>query len=245
MRVIPIHMEGDVYAGANLATLILDSVGKEGEQLQNNDVLVVAHKIVSKAEGRVIDLATVKPSKRALGMAKRYKKDPRIVELILRESRKIIKMERGIIITETKNGLVCANSGVDVSNVDGDSAALLPVNPDRSAEIIRTVIKRYTDKDVAVMITDTFGRPFREGQVNVAIGLSGLQPIRDYRGSRDMFGKKLKVTQMAVADEVASAAELVMKKSNGVPVAIVRGLDYVEKGSARQLIRKHKNDLFR
>lgn len=245
MRVIPIHMEGDVYAGANLATLILDSVGKEGEQLQNNDVLVVAHKIVSKAEGRVIDLATVKPSKRTLGMAKRYKKDPRIVELILRESRKIIKMERGIIITETKNGLVCANSGVDVSNVDGDSAALLPVNPDRSAEIIRAVIKRYTDKDVAVMITDTFGRPFREGQVNVAIGLSGLQPIRDYRGSRDMFGKKLKVTQMAVADEVASAAELVMKKSNGVPVAIVRGLDYVSRGSARQLIRKRKNDLFR
>jgi len=246
MKVIPVHLKGDVRANSNLACLILSSIRNEKQQLNNNDVLVVAHKIVSKAEGRIIDLATVKPSKRAIKIAKKHGKDPRIVELILHESRKIEKMERGIIITETKHGFVCANAGIDKSNVYGDRVALLPANPDRSAERIRQTIKKRTGKDVAVIISDTFGRPFREGQVNVAIGISGLRPFKDYRGSKDMFGKELKVTKIAVADEMASAAELVMGKADRIPIAIIRGFIYENKqGSAKELIRKRKKDLFR
>ena len=246
MKVIPVHLKGDVRANSNLAYMILSSIKNEKQRLNNNDVLVVAHKIVSKAEGRIIDLATVKPSKRAIKIAKKHGKDPRIVELILHESRRIEKMERGIIITETKHGFVCANAGIDKSNVYGDSVALLPVNPDRSADKIRQAIKKRTGKDVAVIISDTFGRPFREGQVNVAIGISGLRPFKDYRGSKDMFGKELKVTKIAVADEIASAAELVMGKFDRIPATIIRGFKYENKqGSAKELIRKREKDLFR
>lgn len=226
--------------------MILSSIKNERQALKNNDVLVVAHKIVSKAEGRIADLATVKPSKRAINIAKKHHKDPRIAELILRESRRIVKMERGIIITETKHGFVCANAGIDKSNVYGDHVALLPANPDSSADKIRRAIEKQTGKNVAVIISDTFGRPFREGQVNVAIGVSGLKPFKDYRGSKDMFGKKLKVTEIAVADEIASAAELVMGKVNRVPIAMIRDFMYENRqGSAKELIRKRKKDLFR
>ncbi len=246
MEIIPIHLKGDVNAHSNLASLILSSIKNEGHLLKNNDVLVVAHKIVSKAENRIIDLATVKPSKRAVNIAKKHGKDSRIVEVILRESSRILRMKRGIIITETKHGFVCANAGIDKSNVHGDRAALLPKNPDRSADKIRLAIRKQTGKSIAVIITDTFGRPFREGQVNVAIGISGLKPIKDYRGSKDMFGKELKVTQIAVADEIASAAELVMGKTDRAPIAIIRDYMYENKhGSAKELIRRRKNDLFR
>lgn len=247
MEVIPIRLEGDVRANTDLADLIISSVRRAKKRLKDKDVLVIAHKIVSKAEGRVIDLSTVEPSGKAIRIAKKHHKDPKVVELILRESKKIVKSERGIIITETSRGLVCANSGVDQSNVNGDRASLLPEKPDISAERIRRAVRRKSGKDVVVIISDTFGRPFREGQVNVAIGVSGMRPIKDYRGSRDMFGKELKVTEIAVADEIASAAELVMGKADHVPLAIVRGLIYDEsrKGSASELIRERKNDLFR
>jgi len=246
MKVIPIYLKEDVRTNSNLPNLILSSIRRARYRLKNNDVLVVAHKIVSKAEGKVIDLVTVQPSKRAINIAKKYRKDPRIVELILRESRRIVKMERGIIITETKHGFVCANAGIDKSNIRGNSVALLPDNPDRSADNIKRVLKKQTGKNTAVIISDTFGRPFRKGQVNVAIGIAGLNPFKDYRGTKDMFGKQLKVTEIAVADEIASAAELVMGKTDRVPVAIITDFKYENKqGTAKQLIRKRKYDLFR
>lgn len=246
MKIIPIHLKEDVLINSNLANLILSSIRRAKYRLKKDDVLVVAHKIVSKAEGRVINLVTVKPSKRAINIAKKYRKDPRIVELILRESRRIVKMKRGIIVAETKHGLVCANAGVDKSNVRGDRAVLLPKNPDNSANKIRRDIKRQTAKNTAVIISDTFGRPFRLGQVNVAIGVSGLNPFKDYRGSNDMFGKQLKVTEIAVADEMASAAELVMGKTDRVPVAVITDFKYENKqGTAKEMIRKRKYDLFR
>ncbi|MGH9922782.1 MAG: coenzyme F420-0:L-glutamate ligase [Nitrososphaerales archaeon] len=246
MKITPIYLKGDVHANSNLANLILSSVRRAKYRLKNDDVLVVAHKIVSKAEGRVIDLVTIQPSMRAINIARKYRKDPRIVELILRESRRIVKMERGIIITETKHGFVCANAGVDKSNISGDRAVLLPTNPDRSAVKIKRAVMRQTRKNVAVIISDTFGRPFRKGQVNVAIGIAGLNPLKDYRGTKDMFGKQLKVTEIAVADEMASAAELVMGKTDATPVVIITDFKYENKqGSAKDLIRKRKYDLFR
>ncbi len=246
MRVIPIRLAQDVQPGASIAEVIASALRKTKQRLEDGDVLVIAHKIVSKAEDRIVDLSAVKPSARARRIAKQHAKDPRVVELILRESTRIVKMKDGIIITETKQGFVCANAGVDQSNVRGDRATLLPKDPDRSAGRIRRQLGKKTGKEIAVIISDTFGRPFREGQVNVAIGASGLEPIRDYRGTKDVFGKKLKVTQIAVADEIASAAELVMGKADRIPVAVVRGLRY-EKGesSAKELLRTRKNDLFR
>lgn len=246
MNVIPIHLEEDIQAKSNLADLILSSISNANYRLKKYDVLVVAHKIVSKAEGRIIALATVKPSMRAIRIAKKHRKDPRIVELILRESRRIVKMKRGIIITETRHGFVCANAGIDRSNIRGDSVVLLPKNPDRSADLIRRAIRKHTRKNVAVIISDTFGRPFRRGQANVAIGISGLNPFKDYRGTKDMFGKELKVTEIAVADEIASAAELVMGKTDGVPITIITDFKYENKqGTAKELIRKRQYDIFR
>ena len=246
MEVIPVHLKEDVSAKHDLVKLIISSIKKQRQQLRNGDILVVAHKIVSKAEGRTVDLNSVKPSKRAIAIAKKHAKDPRVAELILKESKRIVKMKRGIIIVETKHGFVCANAGIDQSNVYGYRAALLPANPDRSAGKIRAEIKKRTGKNIAVIITDTFGRPFREGQVDVAIGISGLKPIKDYRGLKDMFGKELKVTEIAVADEIASTAELVMGKFNRIPATIIRGFRYENKqGSAKELIRKREKDLFR
>lgn len=246
MKIIPIHLKGDVHTNSNLPNLILSAIRNAKYRLKNYDVLVVAHKIVSKAEGKIIHLATVKPSRRAINIAKKHRKDPRIIELILHESRRIVKMQRGIIITETRHGFVCANAGIDKSNIHGDRVVLLPSNPDRSAERIRRAITKNTKKNIAVIISDTFGRPFRRGQVNVAIGISGLKPFKDYRGTKDMFGKQLKVTEIAVADEMASAAELVMGKIDGVPIAIITDFKYENRqGSAKELIRKRKYDLFR
>jgi coenzyme F420-0:L-glutamate ligase/coenzyme F420-1:gamma-L-glutamate ligase len=239
-------MEKDVDHGDNLIELILSSVKKQRQKLHNNDIIVIAQKIVSKAEGTIVPLSNVKPSKRAYSIASSYGKDPRVAELILRESKEIVKIKRGIIIVETRHGFVCANAGVDQSNVKSGYVSLLPHDPDRSAGKIRDAIKKMTGKVVSVLITDTFGRPFREGQVNVAIGISGLEPIRDYRGLRDMFGRRLKVTEIAVADEIAGAAELVMGKLDRTPVAIIRGFKYSNRrGSARRLTRNRRKDLFR
>jgi coenzyme F420-0:L-glutamate ligase/coenzyme F420-1:gamma-L-glutamate ligase len=216
-------------------------------QILDHDIIVVAQKIVSKAEGRVVDLQTVTLSTLANTIAESSEKDPKHVEVILRESANIIRMRGAHIIVETRHGFVCANAGVDRSNAgNGDLAVLLPIDPDRAAQKLRKRIRELAGVDVGVIISDTFGRAWRNGQVNVAIGIDGLTPIIDYRGSRDLFGNQLKVTQIAIADELASAAELVMRKSDGVPVAIIRGIAYAKgSGSVQQLIRPKEEDLFR
>jgi coenzyme F420-0:L-glutamate ligase/coenzyme F420-1:gamma-L-glutamate ligase len=244
IRIIPVRISADIRPHDELDVIILEAAGHE---IQDGDVLVVAHKIVSKAEGRIVNLASVKPSKKAVRMAKEHGKDPRIMELILKESVQILRAKKGIIVSETRYGLVCANAGIDQSNVEGDSAVLLPVDPDRSASRLKDAIKKKAGKEIAVVITDTFGRPFREGQTNVAIGVAGISPIKSYIGSRDMYGRKLRVSEIAIADEIASAAELVMGKAEGVPVAIVRGYRFEKaaKSSAKSLQRSREQNLFR
>jgi coenzyme F420-0:L-glutamate ligase/coenzyme F420-1:gamma-L-glutamate ligase len=244
IQVIPVRISADIRPRDDLYAIIVEATGQE---LQNGDVLVVAHKVVSKAEGRIVKLSDVKPSGKAMRMGKEHSKDPRIMELILRESVQILRAKNGIIVSETRHGLVCANAGVDQSNVEGDSAVLLPVDPDKSANKLKDALKKKAGKDVAVIITDTFGRPFREGQANVAIGIAGLLPIKSYIGSQDMYGRKLRVSEIAVADELASTAELVMGKAEGVPVAIIRGykFDRAAKSSAKSLQRPRERDLFR
>lgn len=239
---IPLVRQGD-----KIGDQIVKAAKEEGLQIQNHDVVVVAQKIVSKAEGRVAHLESMTPSAFAEAVSKTTGKDPRHVEAILRETASIVRMRQAHLIVETRHGFVCANAGVDRSNVeDGNSVSLLPADPDKSAREIRKRIGELTGADVAVIISDTFGRAWRIGQVDVAIGLDGLRPVADYRGTKDMFGYVLNVTQIAVADELASAAELVMKKSDGIPVAIVRGFEYPRgKGSAKDLIRPKEEDLFR
>jgi len=226
----------------------LNSIREGNQYLHDKDIVVITHKIVSKSEGRVVDLTNIIPSFEARKIAEVQKKDPRMVELIISESRELIRLEKGVIISETKHGLVCANAGVDTSNVDEDEnkVTLLPIDPDGSASMIREEIGRKEKKDVGIVITDTFGRPFREGQINIAIGISGVEPIISYIGEKDMFGKSLRITEIAVADEIASAAELVMKKSLRIPAAIVRGWQFEFKNvTASKLIRPKQNDFFR
>ncbi|MEM3120778.1 MAG: coenzyme F420-0:L-glutamate ligase [Candidatus Nitrosocaldus sp.] len=248
VEVIPVSIAKDIKIskGYDLASLILYSIRANGLELMDKDVVVVTQKVVSKAEGRVVDLADVTPSDDAVKIAKEQEKDPRVVELMLRDAKRIVAMQNGVIITETRHGFVCANSAIDGSNVEDNCVTLLPIDPDASARRIRDGLMKATGKRVAVIISDTFGRPFREGQVNVAVGIAGMKPIIDYRGLRDMYGKELRVTSIAVADEVASAAELVMGKSRGIPVAIVRGLEYedVEDASINELIREESRDIF-
>jgi coenzyme F420-0:L-glutamate ligase/coenzyme F420-1:gamma-L-glutamate ligase len=227
--------------------MILEAIGHSQIEIQDCDILVVTHKIVSKAEGRIVDLASIKPSTKAISMAKEHDKDPRVMELILKESTQILRARNGIIISETKHGFVCANAGVDQSNVEGDTAVLLPVAPDESAGRIQEAVKKKIGKEIAVIITDTFGRTFRNGQTNVAIGVAGINPIKSYIGTYDMYGRKLRVTEIAVADEIASAAELVMGKAEGTPVAIVRGYIFEKASniSVKSLLRAKERDLFR
>jgi coenzyme F420-0:L-glutamate ligase / coenzyme F420-1:gamma-L-glutamate ligase len=249
IEIIPIPVVPDIKAGDKLDIIILESMKNADEFLSEGDIVVVAQKVISKAEGRLIDLKLVNPSEKSLQIAKQNDKDPRLIELILNESVDILRLARGILIVETKRGLICANAGVDQSNVEKSNnyAALLPEDADLSARELRHSLKRRTGIDVAVIITDTFGRPFREGQINVAIGIAGIQPIKSYIGTLDMYGKKLKVTEIAVVDEIASAAELLMGKSERVPVVIVRGYVYqmVETSSSSQLLRSRGKDLFR
>ncbi len=240
----------EIEPGNNLGEIVLGAASRQGTAIESGDVLVVAQKIVSKAEGRVVDLATVEPSPFARQFALKADRDPRLVELILRESRGIVRMDagRGILITETFHGFVCANAGIDGSNVPGDDmVSLLPEDPDRSAGVIRQQIEApLPGTTVAVVISDTFGRAWREGHVNFAIGAAGINPIKDYVGSADATGKLLKVTRMAVADELAAAAELVTAKAAGVPVALVRGYEYPSSPDGiRGLIRDPSKDLFR
>ena len=240
---------GEVHKGADLGQMIYEATLAEDVPLQDNDVVVVTQKIVSKAEGRLFKLAEIEPSSFAIRAAKRTGKDPAIVELILRESHSIVRMSGKHLITKTKHGWICANAGVDVSNVSGgDSAALLPVDADRSARRIRETIQRLTKRRIAVIVSDTFGRPFRVGHTDVAIGCSGISPITDLRGSEDSYGYVMRVKQTAIVDELASAAELVVGNSNErIPVAIIRGVQYIvdESARARQLIMEDKNNLFK
>jgi coenzyme F420-0:L-glutamate ligase/coenzyme F420-1:gamma-L-glutamate ligase len=242
LRRIPMVKRGDDIAGH-----IVKAAHEESVRIQDRDVVVVAQKIVSKSEGRVVRLKSLRPSAIAKSIAKSTDKDPRHVEAILRETAAILRLRGPHIIVQTRHGFVCANAGVDRSNVgNADSVIMLPFNPDKSAQRIRQRIQRLLRVDVGVIISDTFGRAWRIGQANVAVGVDGLKPIIDYRGRRDMFGKELNVTQMAVADELASAAELVMRKSDGIPVAIIKGVKYSRgKGTARDLVRPEEEDLFR
>ncbi|MEO6196763.1 MAG: coenzyme F420-0:L-glutamate ligase [Dehalococcoidia bacterium] len=246
ITVIPLIGIPEVKAGDDVGRLIVEAArGETG--ITAGDVLVVTQKIVSKAECRVVPLADVTPSAEAEELAVATEKDPRLVELILRESRGIVRQRGPVLITETLHGFVCANAGIDSSNVGPEgTACLLPENPDRSAWEIRETISSETGADVAVIISDTFGRPWREGHTNVAIGVAGMLPFVDYVGQTDSFGYELRVSTLCVADELAAAAELVQNKLDGVPVAIVRGFDYPRgEGSARDIVRPRENDLFR
>ena len=236
-----------IVPGTDLAALICDAAGNAGLTFESGDVLVVTQKIVSKAEGDLIDLTQIDPSPLAKRFAKQWDKDARLVEVVLRQSRRIVKMDRGVLITETHHGFICANAGVDQSNIEGqDIVAVLPPDPDASARAIRQGVYERQGVAPAVIISDTFGRPWRDGLVNVAIGLAGMTAIRDYTGLRDAQGYELKVTALAIADELAAAAELVMNKLDNVPVAIARGYDYPRgEGSLAQLIRLPERDLFR
>ena len=248
LAIIPVKGIPDINAGDNLGEIIVSKLKDQGESFQEGDVAVISQKIVSKSEGRIISLTKVTPSTFATVIAKEAGKDPRQVEVILRESKKIVRMKAGHLITETRQGFVCANAGVDASNVakGKELLTLLPLNPDASADRIGKSIRKLTGKNVPIIITDTFGRAWRMGQVNFAIGVSGMKPIHDYKGTRDMYRHVLRVTEIAVADELASAGELVMNKADKVPVALVRGYKFRRgKGSGRELLRPEEMDLFR
>ena len=246
LQVIGVPGIPEVTTGANLGTLIAQSIGEAGLEVKDRDILVVAQKIVSKAEGQVLDLADVEPSPLAHRWATTHGKDARLVEVVLRESRRLLRMERGLLIVETWHGFVCANAGVDTSNTPRGKVTLLPKDPDSSAARIRQEMEGKFGVQLAVIVSDTFGRPWREGLVNVALGVAGMQPLVDYRGQMDCFGRQLQVTRIAVADELASTAELVMGKTKGVPVALIRGMAYPEgEGHGRQILRSSGKDLFR
>lgn len=237
----------EITPGNDLAQLILDGCRREDLKLVDGDVVVVTQKIVSKEEGAVVALDTMEPSRVAETFADETGKDPRLVELALREARRVVRMDRGVLITETRHGFVCANSGVDASNVGTpDAATTLPLEPDESAERLRRAIADASGARIAVIISDTFGRPWREGVVNVAIGIAGLNPLNDYRGQSDAEGRSLASTVISVADELAGAAELVMGKLDRIPVAVVKGFDFtVGDEGASSLVREPARDLFR
>lgn len=243
-----IGVEGlrQVRCGDSLGALICEACTHEGINLLDNDVLVVAQKIVSKAEGRTLTLNEIKPSARALELARRLDKNPALVEVILSESREIIRVGAKALIVETHHGFICANAGVDESNVGQNQVALLPRDPDGSARVIRSEIRRRTGQTPGVIISDSFGRPWRLGTVDVAVGVAGLKCVKDDRGTTDCYGYQLKAAVAAIADEIAAAAELAMGKTDGVPVVIARGCKIEkEEGSVKELFRPAAEDLFR
>ena len=236
----------EVTPGADLAALIADAVRRTGPAVEAGDVCVVAQKIVSKAEGALVRLAEVSPSPLAHDWATAHGLDPRVVEVVFRESRRIVRMDRGIVIAETRHGFVCANAGVDTSNVAPGFVTLLPRDPDESAEGLRSRLSEAFGCPTAAIVSDTFGRPWREGFVNVALGVAGLRPLIDYRGCVDPHGRRLHATVIALADELAGAAEIVMRKTAATPVAIIRGAaEWTGDGSGRMLVREAGRDLFR
>jgi coenzyme F420-0:L-glutamate ligase/coenzyme F420-1:gamma-L-glutamate ligase len=247
LRVIPVIISGEIVPGDSVADKLLASLRRRRFPFRSGDILVVKHKIVSKAEGRIVDLSTIEATQESIVWAKQYALDPRVIELALRESRAVIRRKNGVLITETHHGFLCANSGVDVSNVNGGThALLLPEDPDRSAANLRRAIKKRTGLSIPVIITDSFGRPWREGLTEFAIGIAGMKPLRDDRGRHDPHGYKLKASVEAVADELACAAGLVCGKLNRAPACIVRGFRYeAGPGRALDLLRPAATDLFR
>jgi coenzyme F420-0:L-glutamate ligase / coenzyme F420-1:gamma-L-glutamate ligase len=247
IRLIPIPLAEDIQPGDSLPEKLTASMQQRKIAFASGDILVVKHKIVSKAEGRVVDLATINPSDESIAWATKYKLDARVIELALRESRAVIRRKNGVLITETQHGFICANSGVDVSNIDGGRhALLLPTDPDRSARNLHGELKKRTKLAIPVLITDTFGRPWREGLVDVCIGIAGMKALRDDRGQHDPHGYTLQASLEAVADELAAAAGLVCGKLNRTPACIIRGFSYEPaRGRTPDLLRPLANDLFR
>jgi len=241
LQILPVYIEKEITPDDNLSKIIINST-----DIDDGDILVIAQKVISKQEGRIVELSSVKTSLLSEGISSQYNKDPRIVELILSESKRIVRMKSGLIIVETNHGFICANAGIDESNVADGFATLLPLNSDKSAELIRNKILDETGKNIAIIIADTFGRPFRMGQTNCAIGISGLNPILDYSGTLDSFDRILRVTAIAIADELSAAAELVMEKTKKSPVVIIRNYPYdLMDKSIDDLIRPENEDLFK
>jgi coenzyme F420-0:L-glutamate ligase / coenzyme F420-1:gamma-L-glutamate ligase len=245
-EVIGVEGIGEVRPGDDVARIVVQAAAAQGTPLVAGDVLVLSQKVISKAEGRLLNLTDITPSTMATTFATELGRDPRLIEVILRESRRVVRMDRGVLVTETRHGWVCANAGVDQSNVDADMVALLPEDPDRSARAFRDAVRAQTRVEIHVIVADTFGRPWREGLVNIAIGVAGFAPLRSYLGERDPAGRPLQATILAIADELAAAAEPVMGKLDRIPAAIVRGLPLApsEEGS-KALLRDPARDLFR
>ncbi|NIQ17124.1 MAG: coenzyme F420-0:L-glutamate ligase, partial [Candidatus Dadabacteria bacterium] len=252
ISLIPVFNIPEVKPGDNIGKIIASALSSNGLDLKSKDIVVIAQKIVSKAENRLVNLKDIKPSQYAKTLSKEISKDPRLVEVILSETKKIIKMDervsgKGRLIVETRGGLISANAGVDASNVSGGNmVTLLPIDSDKSAKLIRNEIRKKFKKNIAVIISDTVGRPWRNGLVDIAIGSSGLKALTDLRGQRDSKGLKLTATEMATADQIACAGGILMEKAESIPVVIVRGCKYInsEKGS-KDLIRDPSEDLFR
>jgi coenzyme F420-0:L-glutamate ligase/coenzyme F420-1:gamma-L-glutamate ligase len=247
IRIIPLPLSEEIQAKDSVTEKLLHSMRQRNLVFERGDILVVKHKIISKSAGQIVDLSSIEPSSESRAWAKKYKLDARVIQLALRESRAVIRRKNGALITETRHGFICANSGVDVSNVDGGRhALLLPADPDRSARNLRNEIKKLTGLAIPVLITDTFGRPWREGLVDFCIGIAGMKPLRDDRGHRDPHGYELHASVEAIADELACAAGLVCGKLNRTPACIIRGFSYAPaRGRTRELLRPAASDLFR
>lgn len=252
IRILPITGIGEIASGADLSLLIYEAIQAQNLTLQQGDVLVVTQKIISKAEGQLVKLDTIEPSDFARIAAETSRKDANYIEVVLRESRRIVRMDHGVLLTETHHGFVCANSGIDESNVSGNEGEimLLPTDSDRSAREIRARLQDLAGEgptfEIAIIVSDTWGRPWRNGQVNMAIGVAGIEPLADYRGQYDPYGYELHASVIAVADELASAAELVMGKIDRVPVALIRGYSYTPaEGTVQTLLRDPATDMFR
>lgn len=247
LRIIPIPVAKEIHPEDLIADQLLEAMRRNQLKFEAGDIVVVKHKIISKAEGCLVRLDTIEPSPASVAWAKQYQLDARVIELALRESRSVIRCQNGVLITETHHGFLCANSGVDVSNVSGGNyAALLPEDSDRSAANLRRDFKKRTGLSIPVIISDSFGRPWREGLVDFAIGIAGAKPLRDDRGHRDPHGYKLKASVEAVADELAAAAGLVCGKLKRIPACIIRGFKYESgAGGVQTLLRPASSDLFR
>ena len=248
VRVIGIAGMPEIRPGDDLAGLLLDAAAAQHTPIEEGDILVVTQKVVSKVEGKVVSIEGVEASPLAITITEGHRRDPRHTELILRESKRIVRMDRGVIIAETRHGFYCANAGIDASNIPGsDTVCLLPDDSDASARRIRQAVRQRLGLQVAVIVSDTFGRPWRNGAANVAIGVAGIEPLLSYVGQEDAHGNILHTTEIAVADELAAAAELVTGKSLGVPVTIIRGYEYApsEDASIQRLLRTGDRDLFR
>ncbi|MGA2666217.1 MAG: coenzyme F420-0:L-glutamate ligase [Nitrososphaerales archaeon] len=246
MQIFPVRGIPRVKPGDDLVRLLEAALRESGITLEDSDIVVVTQKVVSKAEGRVVRVEDVRPGRKARQLAEELRKDPRTVQTILKESRRIVRKGHGVLITETKHGFVCANAGIDQSNVEEGYLTLLPVDPDVSARKIRKRLEAKTGKKLGIVITDTFGRPWRDGQTDVAIGCSGLAPLEDLVGTTDPYGHTLRVTQPAIVDEVAAASELVMRKHSMIPAAVVRGVPFRRAyAGVRSIVRERRMNLFR